>query len=221
VRSFAAWFVFAFVFVLACALGCKTQSDEVLKASAPPTVTEHSGDLLFTWIDPTGGGHVEQKASDVPAAARENVRVADPARDPPPDQVWVVDMRTAGPGGVYPVRTIKRSEWEAIAVARRDGGVLVPRAASSAPPPGQPQVIIYGASWCGPCHHAAAHLRQKGVPFVEKDIEADSSAAREMQAKLAKAGKRGGSIPVLDVKGRILVGFDVPSLDAALATPPN
>lgn len=215
-RSFAAWLLFL---VLFCASGCKTQSDEVLKAATPPTVTEQSGDLLFTWIDPNGGGHVEQKAADVPANARENVRVADPSRDPPTDQVWVVDMRTAGPGGVYPVRTIKRSEWEAIAVARRDGGVLVPRGASSAPPPGQPQVIIYGASWCGPCHHAAAHLRQKGVPFVEKDIEQDSSAAREMQAKLAKAGKRGGSIPVLDVKGRILVGFDAPSLDAALASP--
>ena len=213
-RSFVAWL---FIVGLVWVVGCKTQSDDVLKASAPPTVTEQSGDLLFTWIDPNGGGHVEQKASDVPANARENVRVADPARDPPPDQVWVVDMRTAGPGGVYPVRTLKRSEWEAIAVGRRDGGVLVPRAASSTPPPAQPQVIIYGASWCKPCHQAAAHLKQKGIPFVEKDIEQDSGAAREMQAKLAKAGKRGGSIPVLDVRGRILVGFDVPALDAALA----
>jgi glutaredoxin len=219
-RSFFAWLLF--VVVLLCAPGCKTQSDDVLRAAAPPTVTEQSGDLLFTWIDPNGGGHVEQKASDVPASARENVRVADPSRDPPPDQVWVVDMRTPGPKGAYPVRTIKRAEWEAYALSRRDGGsVLVPRAASSVAPHAAPQVIIYGASWCGPCHHAAAHLKQKGVPFVEKDIEQDSSAAREMQAKLAKAGKRGGSIPVLDVRGRILVGFDAPSLDAALAQPPG
>jgi glutaredoxin len=216
-RSFVAWL--CFVFALLCLSGCKTQSEEALKASAPPTVTEQSGDLLFTWIDANGGGHVEQKPSDVPPNARENVRVADPARDPPPDQVWIVDMRSPGPGGAYPVRTIKRAEWEAIAVARRDGGVLVARAASSTPPPAQPQVIIYGASWCGPCHHAAAHLKQKGIPFIEKDIEQDSGAAREMQAKLAKAGKRGGSIPVLDVRGRILVGFDIPSLDAALAQP--
>lgn len=212
-----AWLLF--VVVLCCAAGCKTQSDDVLKASAPPTVTEQSGDLLFTWIDPNGGGHVEQKASDVPPHARENVRVADPARDPPPDQVWVVDMRNAGAGGVYLVRTIKRAEWEAYALARRDGGVLVARSATSVAPPAQPQVIIYGASWCGPCHHAAAHLKQKGVSFIEKDIEQDSGAAREMQAKLAKAGKRGGSIPVLDVRGRILVGFDVSQLDAALANP--
>lgn len=214
-RLIVAWL---FVLVVAlCGVGCKTQNDDALRASVPPTVTDASGDLLFTWIDPAGGGHVEQKVSEVPFIARETVRVADPSRDPPPDQVWVVDLRTPGPNGVYPVRTIKRAEWEAIALARRDGGVLVPRAATSAPPPAQPQVIIYGASWCGPCHQAAAHLKQKGVSFIEKDIEQDSSAAREMQAKLAKAGKRGGSIPVLDVRGRILVGFDAPALDAALA----
>jgi hypothetical protein len=40
-----------------------------------------------------------------------------------------------------------------------------------------------------------------------------------MQAKLAKAGKRGGSIPVLDVRGRILIGFDAPAVDAALRNP--
>lgn len=210
-----AWLVL-FVVLLGTA-GCKTQSDDALRAATPPTVTEASGDLLFTWIDPAGGGHVEQKVSEVPIVARETVRVADPSRDPPPDQVWVVDLRTPGAGGVYPVRTIKRAEWEAIALSRREGGTLVPRAATSAPPPAQPQVIIYGASWCGPCHQAAAHLKQKGVPFIEKDIEQDSSAAREMQAKLAKAGKRGGSIPVLDVRGRIIVGFDASSLDAALA----
>ena len=37
-----------------------------------------------------------------------------------------------------------------------------------------------------------------------------------MQAKLQQAGKRGGSIPVLDVRGKILVGFDPGAVDAAL-----
>jgi glutaredoxin len=77
-------------------------------------------------------------------------------------------------------------------------------------------VIIYGASWCGPCHQAAAYLKQRGVAFVEHDIEKDSAAAREMQSKLAKAGRQGGSIPVLDVRGRILIGFDQRAVDQAL-----
>ena len=37
------------------------------------------------------------------------------------------------------------------------------------------------------------------------------------QAKLSRAGVHGGSIPVIDVKGKILVGFEPHSLEAAVA----
>jgi glutaredoxin len=77
-------------------------------------------------------------------------------------------------------------------------------------------VIIYGASWCGACHEAVAYLKRKGIAFVEKDIEEDANAAREMQAKLARAGKRSGSIPVLDVRGKVMVGFNAREVDSAL-----
>jgi len=162
-----------------------------------------------------------------------------------PDRVFIADLRVAGADGAYPVRVATRDELDAMALARRgkSGPTLAsaahppPAAASGqaqaltggAPPPeGQPgaavpqpgsprpAVIIYGASWCGACHQAAAYLKQKGVPFVELDIEADANAAREMQAKLVHAGKRGGSIPVLDVRGRIMVGFNPQEVDSAL-----
>ena len=45
------------------------------------------------------------------------------------------------------------------------------------------------------------------MPYVLKDIEADRLADEEMQEKLETAGRRGGSIPVIDVQGQILVGF--------------
>jgi len=59
-------------------------------------------------------------------------------------------------------------------------------------------------------------LRRKGVPYVEKDIEKDPQAAREMQAKLKNAGMRTGSIPVIDVRGKVMVGFNAASVDEAL-----
>ena len=37
-----------------------------------------------------------------------------------------------------------------------------------------------------------------------------------MQQKLAKNGLRGGSIPVLDVKGKVMVGFNPRTVDEAL-----
>src|SRR5262249_24293887 len=148
------------------------------------------------------------------------VRVADPVKDPPKiDDVIVADLRNAGEGGAYPVHTMARTEFEKIAVERRQkgGSVLAPKGAdSAAPAAARPTVIIYGASWCGPCHQAAAYLKRRGVPFIEKDIEEDHGAAREMQAKLASAGMRGGSIPVMDVRGKLLIGFDQGAVDRAL-----
>lgn len=199
---------------------CKREAAKGSKAE-PPVVTDASTDLLLTWIDDHGEFHVEQRVADVPASAREVVRVVDMAKDAPDeDTVFAVDLRSAGEGGRYPVRAMKRAEFEGIAADRRakaGKGVLSAAPAASAPPADRPDVIIYGASWCGPCHEAAAHLKRKGVRFVEKDIEADSSAAREMQAKLARVGRQGGSIPVLDVRGKILVGFSSQAVDQALA----
>jgi glutaredoxin len=209
--------------------GCRRKEAPGTDGAALPSVTDASSDLILTWIDERGEFHVEQRAADVPPGARDVVRVADPAHAPPEGRVYVADLRNARPDGTYPVQAMEREAFEALAVERRKkhGGVLAaspPRESAETgngpeeqgSPAERPSVIIYGASWCGPCHQAAAYLKSKGVAFVERDIEEDGSAAREMQAKLAKAGKRGGSIPVLDVRGKILVGFDPGAVETAL-----
>jgi glutaredoxin len=200
--------------------GCKSKATATAEVAPLPVVTDVSAELLLTWIDDKGEFHVEQKVADVPVGARDVVRVADPVKDPSKlDDVFVADLRNANADGKYPVRTMSRPEFEKIAVERRQqhGKVLTAQgAASVAPADGKPSVIIYGASWCGPCHQAAAYFKRRGVVFVEKDIEADGSAAREMHAKLASAGMRGGSIPVIDVRGKVIVGFDERAVDRAL-----
>lgn len=210
--------------VVALLVACKGKKDTSAEPVPLPVVTDTSADLLFTWIDDKGEFHVEQKVADVPEAAREVVRVVAPVgedgRGAPEGEVVVADLREAV-DGAYPVRTMSRDEFERIAVERRKahGGVLTARAPASAlPADTRPAVIIYGAPWCGPCHEAAAYFKQRGITFVEKNIEADGSAAREMQAKLASAGIRGGSIPVLDVRGKVLVGFDPNAVERALGT---
>ena len=77
-------------------------------------------------------------------------------------------------------------------------------------------VVIYGAEWCGACHEAAKYLRSKGIAYVDKDVEKDPGAAAEMQQKLAKSGLHEGSIPVIDVRGKVMVGFNPAEIDAAL-----
>ena len=195
----------------------------------PPEVKEASQNLLLTWIDDAGEFHVEQKVSSVPEAGRALVRVVDPEKGAPPEVVYLVDLRAPGPAGAFPVRTAPRDEFESVAASRRakSGKVLAEaKPAASAPAPGgsgeaadlvdRPDVIIYGAEWCGPCHQAEAYMKSHHIAYVEKDIEKDSGAQREMRAKLSKAGMRSGSIPVIDVKGKLLLGFDASAVERAL-----
>jgi hypothetical protein len=55
------------------------------------------------------------------------------------------------------------------------------------------------------------------VSYVMKDVDETPSAAAEMREKLARAGHHGGSIPVIDVRGQILIGFSPEAIDRALA----
>lgn len=72
-------------------------------------------------------------------------------------------------------------------------------------------IIIYGAAWCAFCHEAKRYLDQLGVKYTYKDVEHDVQDAR---AAMDKSGQTG--IPVLDIGGTIIVGFDRPRIDAAL-----
>lgn len=76
---------------------------------------------------------------------------------------------------------------------------------------------VYGAEWCQPCHEALDHLKRRGVRATFKDIEKDRVAQAEMKLKLDKAGRGEGRIPVIDIDGKILVGYSARAVDAALA----
>lgn len=73
------------------------------------------------------------------------------------------------------------------------------------------KVTIYSADWCGFCHAAKQYLDKIGVKYTEKNVDSDRSAAEEA---VQKSGQMG--IPVLDINGEIIVGFDRPRIDTAL-----
>jgi glutaredoxin len=216
---------------------CKRSHASVASDPVEPAVAavrDESEGLLLTWIDDKGDFHVETRVADVPIMGRDAVRVVDPSTDEGArgDRVDVVDLREARADGTYPVRKMQRADFEALAVARREKtGPTLASAAPPAPAPGpsatapepatakpaaRAAVVIYGAEWCGACHDAARYMRRKGIAYVEKDVEKDPTAAREMQDKLAKSGLRAGSIPVIDVRGKLMVGFNPAEVDAAL-----
>ena len=76
-----------------------------------------------------------------------------------------------------------------------------------------PQIIIYSTSWCAFCHTEMQWLDKLGIPYVSKDIEADKEAYAELM------GKNGGTfsgVPVTDIAGDLVLGFDRPKIQAAM-----
>jgi glutaredoxin len=115
---------------------------------------------------------------------------------------------------------IQASEWsperiDAVAGACRErpfeptaaspgAGIAVPMRSK---PAGTP-VVLYGASWCNACAIAAAYLTRRRIPFVEKDVEEDDAAAAARLATLIDAGLQPRkTLPVLDVRGTVMLGF--------------
>lgn len=74
-----------------------------------------------------------------------------------------------------------------------------------------PHVIVYTTTWCAFCKMAKNYLLQLGVPFTEKDVEHEPVAGREA---VDKSGQRG--VPVIDIQGTIILGFDKAAIDHGL-----
>jgi glutaredoxin 3 len=72
-----------------------------------------------------------------------------------------------------------------------------------AEPKPQPRVIIFSTPTCSFCNMAKQYFRQKGVKFKDVDVSRDPTAARDM---VRRSGQQG--VPVIDIGGKIVVGFD-------------
>jgi len=107
------------------------------------------------------------------------------------------------------IATLERQIAEATAKAKSGGGGGFTRPTSTG-------VTVYTTSWCGYCKKTKQFLKQRGVDFVEKDIEKDPAAAQELSQKAAAAGVRVGGVPVTDVRGKLVVGFDEKQLASLL-----
>jgi glutaredoxin len=94
-----------------------------------------------------------------------------------------------------------------------DGGAAAPSPAVAG---GPPVVTIYGTSWCGACRTARQYFTARKIPFADKDVEHDADAARELADKAAKMGIPTDRVPVIDVRGRLLLGFDKTRIEALL-----
>ena len=64
-------------------------------------------------------------------------------------------------------------------------------------------VTIYSTPTCIHCQHAKHFFTDHGIAYTEYNVQADIEKRREM---IEKTGQMG--VPVIDVDGEIVVGFD-------------
>ncbi len=188
---------------------------------APFALPADLSGVLLLWFD-EAGVHSAQSLSEVPSSARKTVRVRplDPEVESKLDPllVYVADLSRSPNATPPPVRAMKRAEFDAL--VDRAAGVNAAQAGSAQGGPvvaaGGP-IIVYRTSWCGVCERAVAWLQQNGHTYVEKDVEADADAAQEVQRKLAASGKSSRGVPVIDVGGKLMVGFDPNQLERLIS----
>jgi len=72
-------------------------------------------------------------------------------------------------------------------------------------------VTIYTTPSCVYCKMAKAFFGENNVEFTEKNVMTDLQAQEEM---IKKSGQLG--VPVINVDGQIIIGFDKPKLSSLL-----
>jgi glutaredoxin 3 len=73
------------------------------------------------------------------------------------------------------------------------------------------KVKIYTAPGCPFCVLAKEYLKEKGVEFEEIDVSKDEKGIQEI---IEKTGQMG--VPVLEINGEIVIGFDKERIDQLL-----
>lgn len=72
------------------------------------------------------------------------------------------------------------------------------------------QVTVYHQPNCAPCHSVMDFLKQRGVPFVAKNVFTDEQAQRELIALGSQ------STPTVRIGDDVLVGFSPAKLTKLL-----
>lgn len=76
------------------------------------------------------------------------------------------------------------------------------------------RVLVFTTPTCAWCTRAKTYLRQRGVPFTEVDVSRDAAAARDLMRRTGQTG-----VPVVEIDGRPVVGFDRARIDRMLGLP--
>ena len=73
------------------------------------------------------------------------------------------------------------------------------------------KVTVYSTPTCPWCKKTKEFLKANNIEFENKDVSSDDAASKTM---IEKSGQM--SVPVTDIDGTIIVGFDTDKIKSAL-----
>ena len=222
---------------------CKRTAPEAppQPGAAPATIEVlKDGRWLFTYAEPKGTFATTDKPDSVPETARALVRVFDPSapeKTPGGGRVYVTNLNDVLSKGRAPARPMSREAFETAALAAHPTGESSPLAAQTmrpvpipaedggaapaAPTAGGPPVVtIYGTSWCGACR-AARQYFDRAARFRSPTRTSNATPTRPASwpPRPPRWGFPTDRVPVIDVRGRLLLGFDRARIEMLLGEP--
>jgi glutaredoxin-like YruB-family protein len=92
-------------------------------------------------------------------------------------------------------------------------GPQSPITPASPAPRTYPKIVLYSVSWCPHCKAAKAYLTSHDIPFINRDVELDGDAMKELTGKYKSTG-----VPVIVIGNdeKVLKGFSPEGLEKAI-----
>jgi glutaredoxin len=155
---------------------------------------EEARQVYYQFVDASGAVRFVPTLDAVPPEWRSRVGFVEMSSPPP--------LSPADAQRIREKRTAHVVLRERPAAGADSGGEKTGDADSS--------VVLYGADWCGACRRAKEFMDENSIAYDERNVDEE----RWRDEMVAKAGP--GGIPVIDVGGQILRGFNPQRLQQLL-----
>jgi glutaredoxin len=208
-----------------CLIICSCQKkggDDSQKTNKPDTgildinrikISKDDDHFVFTYMLADGSFESVDKMDDIPEEAKNQVIVIDTKLSPEQrlssKVIYVADLTDQREDGTFHSRPVSRYKFERnlLREPSQASGVLPEECKDLAVSPTD-RIVLYSTTWCGVCKAAAEFFKKEGIPFENKDIESTPSAQQELACKALKSGKKPNGVPVIDIGGTLMLGFD-------------
>jgi glutaredoxin len=186
--------------------GCRRRAEPI--DAAPISVTQElraDDEIEVLFVDLGGAVRRAASVAMVPQASRHVVGVDSP------NGLYLADVSVPAPSWTAYRGTLDELERRGLAAlpAGPSANAVLPAVDPTVDPPPPPDgVVVYGSTWCDPCTETRAWLDARGVAYAYRNVEQDGAAATDVSALCAALDVPACRIPVIDLAGKVVVGFD-------------